>query len=84
MRVNVTVKESIWIAAPIETVWDYTQDYAHRRDWDDSILEAEVVQEEPARLVRIRAKGDLRFTAKYTLFRRPHKRASEKVGNEVK
>jgi len=44
---NVTVKESIWIAAPIEAVWDYTQDYAHRREWDDSILEAEVVQEEP-------------------------------------
>ncbi|MGH2591930.1 MAG: SRPBCC family protein, partial [Anaerolineae bacterium] len=55
MSANVTVKESIWIAAPIETVWDYTQDYAQRHDWDDSILEAEVVQEEPARLIHIRA-----------------------------
>ena len=80
MSANVTVKESIWIAAPIEAVWDFTQNYAHRREWDDSILEAEVVQEEPARLVRIRAAGGVRFTAKYTLFRRPHKTSLAMVG----
>lgn len=71
MSTNVTIKESIRIAASPETVWDYTQNYAHRTEWDDAILEAKVLQTEPAPLVRIRGKGGLSFTAKYTLFRRP-------------
>ena len=73
MSFNVTVKESIFIAAQPEVVWDYTQDYSQRSDWDDSILEAQVLQEEPEKHVRIRGKGGISFTAKYTLFRRPQR-----------
>lgn len=73
MNRNVTVTESLFVAASPEVVWDYTQDYGHRTEWDDSILEAEVLQEPPELLVRIRAKGGLRFKNKYTLFRRPNR-----------
>src|SRR5690606_1196487 len=48
---------------------DYTQNYYSRADWDPAITEAEVVSEEPRRVV-VRAKGVGRYTIEYRLFRR--------------
>jgi hypothetical protein len=69
--VNVTVQDSIRIAAPPEVVWDYTQDWTRRREWDDSVLEAKVVSEEP-RVVEARWRG---FSAvvRYKLYDRPRR-----------
>ena len=50
---NATVE----IAARPEAVWDYTQDYARRTQWDASVLKARVEIDAPERLVWIRGVG---------------------------
>jgi hypothetical protein len=44
---NVTVKESILIKASLESVWDFTQDYNRRTQWDHLVKHARVEQESP-------------------------------------
>src|SRR4051794_28012897 len=72
MDQNITVRETIFIDAPIERVWDYTQDFTHRPEWDRSIVDAEVLQREPA-VVRVKVKGGVSMTATYKLRDRPRK-----------
>ena len=68
---NITVKESILIAALPERVWDFTQDYSRRAEWDDFVKEARVEQQSP-RVVWIKSTGmTCRF--RYKLDDRPHK-----------
>lgn len=69
---NVTVKDEVFIAAPPEAVWDYTQDWTHRTEWDDSVLEAKVQADDP-RVVRVRATGGVTSTVRYKLYDRPHR-----------
>ena len=65
----VTVSETIHVHRSPEAVFDYTQDYATRTDWDDQVAHAEVLTEEPRR-VRITARGLGTFTLEYRLYRR--------------
>lgn len=71
MATPLTVTASIFIARPPDAVFDYTQDFSRRREWDSAILEATVVAREPAPRVRIRAKGGLSATLAYRQFHRP-------------
>ena len=71
-RVSVTVTETIHVARPPEEVFDYTQDYYHRTDWDDAITEAQVVNGDP-RTVYLAARQLGRYTLVYRLFRRPER-----------
>ena len=68
-RRTVTVSETIHVERSPEMVFDYTQDYATRTDWDDQVTAAEVLSEEPRR-VRITVRGLGTFTLEYRLFRR--------------
>lgn len=68
-RRTVTVTESIHVARSPEAVFDYTQDYATRTDWDRQVLAAEVVSLEP-RVIRLRLRGLGTCLLEYTLFRR--------------
>jgi Polyketide cyclase / dehydrase and lipid transport len=68
----VSVTESIWVDRPPEAVFDYTQDYAHRTEWDAGIAEATLVGTEPrAARVRIPRLGSM--TVEYRLDRRPER-----------
>ena len=69
MSKNVTV--SLFVAASPEAIWNFTQDYIRRMEWDDSILEAEVLQEPPELKVKTRGRDGLRFVNQYTLYHRP-------------
>ena len=71
MRVSVT--ESLFVARPPDVVWDFTQDYARRLEWDASILEAEVIGTGAIPRVRIRAAGGLSGVFQYKLFDRPRR-----------
>jgi uncharacterized protein YndB with AHSA1/START domain len=71
--VNATVTNTLTIAGSPERVWDYTQDYRHRPTWDASVLEAEVEEESPARVVRVRGVGGMKFRLRYKVFARPTK-----------
>ncbi len=68
-RRTITVSETIHVDRSPEAVFDYTQDYATRTDWDDQVQRAEVVSEDPRR-VRITVRGLGTFTLEYKLFRR--------------
>jgi hypothetical protein len=70
---NVTVTEVLHVARPPDVVFDFTQDYARRREWDRSILEAEVLDAGPLPKVRIRGKGGLRGVLEHRLFDRPRR-----------
>ena len=66
---NVTVKESVFIAAAPERVWDYTQDWTRRTQWDPAIRAAEVLPGEE-RVVRVEGAG-ASFMVRYKLSDRP-------------
>ena len=68
----VSVTESIWIDRSPEDVFDYTQDFARRTEWDTGIAEAKVVATDPRTArVRIRSLGSM--TVVYRLDRRPER-----------
>jgi len=73
MHLSITITHSIFITASPSVVWDFTQDYKKRTNWDHSILEAKVIQHKPFKLVKIRAKGGLFTELKYKLEDRPNK-----------
>lgn len=64
-----TVSETIHVARPPQEVFDYTQDYRTRSDWDPSVAQAEVLSDEP-RTVRVTIRGVGRMVIVYKLFRR--------------
>ena len=68
----VSATESIWVARSPEDVFDYTQDYARRTEWDAGILEATLVGTDP-RAARVRVRGLGRMTVVYQLDRRPER-----------
>jgi hypothetical protein len=68
----VTVTETIWVNRSPETVWDYTQDFTRRTEWDAGIAEATVLAMDP-RTVRIRIGGLGAMTVVYRLDRRPER-----------
>jgi hypothetical protein len=43
----VTVSEATWIDRPPEGVWDSTQDYTRRTEWDAGVGEATILGAEP-------------------------------------
>lgn len=68
----VAVTESIWIDRPPDVVFDYTQDYARRTEWDAGVTEAALVGTEP-RTARIVMRGLGSATLVYRLDRRPER-----------
>ena len=71
MMPMVTVTESVLVRRPRQVVWDFTQDYLRRREWDASILEASVIHQAPTPRVQIRSVGGLRAVFQYRQFDRP-------------
>jgi hypothetical protein len=68
----VTVSETIWVDRSPEAVWDYTQDYTRRAEWDAGIAEATILSTEP-RTVRVRIPNLGSMTVAYKLDRRPER-----------
>ena len=68
-RRTITVTESIHVGRPPDVVFDYTQDYATRTDWDPAVKRARVLGEDPRR-VEITSPGLGTYILEYRLFRR--------------
>lgn len=68
----VAVTEAIWVNRPPEVVWDYTQDYTHRPEWDAGVAEVTVLGSEP-RAVRVKIPNLGSMTVVYRLDRRPER-----------
>ena len=67
--VTVTATESIWVDRSPEEVFDYTQDYATRSDWDPTVKSAKVLSEEPRRVEEV-LEGIGPVVMEYKLYRR--------------
>jgi hypothetical protein len=68
----VSITETIWVERPPEAVWDYTQDFTRRTEWDAGVAEATVIAIEP-RTARVRIPGLGSMTVQYRLDRRPER-----------
>ena len=73
-RRTITAAETVWVNAPPDRVFAYTQDYTTRPDWDPVIEGAEILATDPP-VVRVAAKGVGRYIIEYRLFR-PGERTS--------
>jgi len=71
MTHKITVTESVVVRRRPEDVWDFTQDYARRHEWDSSVLEATVLHRDPVPRVRVRCTGGLKAVFQYRQFDRP-------------
>jgi hypothetical protein len=71
-RQTVTVSHTVHVNRSPEDVFDYTQDYSRRMDWDPDNRDSELLSEEPRR-IRSRIKGVGSAVVEYKLFRRPEK-----------
>lgn len=69
---KITVAESIYVQVTPSALFDFTQDYTRRVQWDASILEAVVLETRPVPRVRIRARG-MRAVFQYRQFERPRR-----------
>jgi hypothetical protein len=72
-KIQIIVNEEIFIDRSPETVWDYTQDFSKRLEWDKSLIKVNVLQEIPVKTVDIKAKGNFTATLVYKLYDRPNK-----------
>lgn len=68
-RVTVTVVHTVHVDRTPEVVFDYTQDYATRMDWDPTVKSARVLDEEPRRAEEV-LEGIGAVVMEYKLFRR--------------
>jgi hypothetical protein len=68
-RVTVTATHTVHVARAPEHVFDFTQDYARRAEWDQTVKSAQVVSEEP-RVVQMVLQGMGEVTLRYQLYRR--------------
>jgi hypothetical protein len=72
-RRTISWKVSILIDVPRTEVWDFTQNYDHRMQWEKSVLEVKVIQAIPPREVMLKIKGNATMTFVYKLDNRPNK-----------
>jgi hypothetical protein len=72
-RNRVTVQESIFIDKPKERVWDFTQNYALRMQWDKNVLATELLETEPHRKIKLKLRGRSSLVFVYKLDDRPNK-----------
>ena len=70
---QITFRHKVFISLPPEVVWDYTQNYDLRNQWDNSISEASVLEMDPHRVVRIKTKTNVIMVFEYKLDDRPNK-----------
>ena len=68
-RVTVTVAHTVHVKRTPEDVFDYTQDYSTRSDWDPAVTDSQVLSEQPRR-VRATIGGVGSAVVEYKLFRR--------------
>ena len=73
MKNIITIRRSIFIDKPKEVVWDFTQDYTNRKNWDRTVIEAKVLQSFPNRLVKLRFRDNSILTFIYKQDDRPRK-----------
>jgi hypothetical protein len=70
MMRKITATHAIVIQAKPEEVWDYTQNWNRRPEWDVSVTRAKVLKEQP-RTVWVHMRAGLELEVTYKHFERP-------------
>jgi hypothetical protein len=68
--VKITVEDEIRIAAPVDAVWDLTQDWPRRHEWDPFVRDAVVESADPL-VLRLTLERGVRATGRATEYERP-------------
>lgn len=76
---KITFEESIFIEANPEVVWDFTQNYSKRTNWDSSVSKTEILSEKPNRIVRVFIKGGTTATFQYKLDKPPERTSLQAI-----
>ncbi len=63
----ITVKNEVLINSTKENVWNFTQNFDNRKIWDKSILECQVLQKKPFKLIWIKTIGGIKAKLKYKI-----------------
>ena len=70
---KVTVQVSVVVRSSPDKVWDYTQDWRRRREWDAAVSEVLKIFPGPPPRICARFAGGAVFNVEYKLYDRPHK-----------
>lgn len=81
MPETLNITEHIFVNRPPDVVFDFTQDYERRAEWDSNVIEASVLQTKPLPQVRVRVRGGFQCVFEYKLFDRP--RATSLIMRDV-
>ena len=68
---KVTASHSILVNRPAEEVWDFTQNWNRRAEWDGSVSSAEYVSTIHPIKVKVQGKGGITFDVTYKVSERP-------------
>jgi len=68
---KVTIKEAIQIKKNRQLVWDYTQNWNNRSDWDAQVLEVLEVRSGPKKYVKAKFLGEHIWDINYQLIKEP-------------
>lgn len=71
MPVTLTIRASLVIDRPPESVWDFTQDFTQRSAWDSAIHRARVVVAGPVPRVEVEGAAGFKAVLQYRQFERP-------------
>jgi hypothetical protein len=77
--VKITVRESVHVEASPDRVWDFTQDWSRRAQWDAAVKDArpDADHRDGAPAYRVRGSGGAEFVARYKLYERPRRTSLE-------
>lgn len=73
MRKIVSIRESILIDSSKESVWEFTQNTANRKFWDQTVLDCKVLETKPMKLIWLKMKGGVQTFLRYKWCDKPHK-----------
>ena len=68
---KVTVSAAIQVNESPTVVWDYTQDWRRRTEWDRSVVSAQYLSEVSPVAIQVQGAGGLKFKVNYKTIDRP-------------
>ena len=73
MRKMITVEGRILINSNKEHVWNFTQDIGNRKLWDNSVIDCQLIQRKPKKVIWVKMKGGIQSFLNYKLCDKPNK-----------
>jgi hypothetical protein len=69
--IKATAHHTVFVSCSPEEVWDYTQNWERRTEWDRSVLSAEYLSHANPISVQVRGSGGVTFQVQYKVSERP-------------